>query len=70
VTRCTATDTSTAAGNGGGGLYFVGGTGQYHIGNSIVAGNTSTTNPDLRGNFISDGHNFIGVVGGATGFTD
>jgi CSLREA domain-containing protein len=70
VRHCTATDSSTATGNGGGGLYFVGNSGQYDLGNSIIAGNTSTTNPDLRGNFTSDGHNFIGVVGFATGLAD
>lgn len=70
ITRCTATDTSTATGNGGGGLYLVGNSGQYDIGNSIVAGNTSTSNPDLRGNFTSDGHNFVGNAGFASGFVD
>ncbi len=70
VTHCTATDASTAAGNGGGGLYFVGNNGQYDVGNSIIAGNTAAVNPDLRGNFTTDGHNFIGLVGNTTGFAD
>ena len=70
ITRCSASDTSTATGAGGGGLYFVGNSGQYDSGNTLIAGNTSTTNPDLRGNFKSNGHNLIGNVGFATGFAD
>jgi hypothetical protein len=70
ITRCSASDSGTASGDGGGGLYFVGNSGQYDLGNSIIAGNTATTNPDLRGNFTSDGHNFIGIVGFATGLAD
>jgi hypothetical protein len=70
ITRCSASDTSTATGAGGGGLFFVGNSGQYDTGNTLIAGNTSTTNPDLRGNFKSNGHNFIGNVGFATGFAD
>ena len=70
ITRCSTSDSGTAAGDGGGGLHFVGNSGQYDLGNSIIAANTATTNPDLRGNFTSDGHNFIGIVGFATGLTD
>jgi hypothetical protein len=32
----------------------------FSLVNSIVAGNTAPTNPDVDGNFTDDGHNFIG----------
>ena len=34
------------------------------------AGASSPTNPDVRGNFTTDGHNFIGNVGFSSGFTN
>ena len=47
---------------------------EVSLGNSIIAGNFSSanpaTNPDLRGNFTSDGHNFIGDAGFSSGFSD
>lgn len=70
ITRCSASDPGTATGDGGGGLYFVGNSGQYDSGNTLIVGNTAVTNPDLRGNFKSDGHNFIGNVGFSTGWAD
>jgi hypothetical protein len=70
ITLCAASDAGTAAGDGGGGFYGVGNSGQYNLGNTIIAGNTATTNPDLRGNFHSDGHNFIGNVGSASGLVN
>ena len=43
-----------------------------HVHNTIIAGNPNSGNypdPDVYGEFISDGYNFIGVQGpGATGF--
>ena len=74
ITQCRATSNGTATGDGGGGYYAQGNAGQYNLGNSIVAGNVSSasppTNPDVRGNFTSDGHNFIGNVGFSSGFID
>lgn len=37
--------------------------------NSLVAGNTGPTDPDCHGSFTSQGYNFIGIIGSATGFT-
>ncbi len=52
----------------GGGVYAEGGAQQHHLGNSIIAGNTADTNdPDLRGAFTSDGHNWVQNLGDATG---
>jgi predicted outer membrane repeat protein len=71
ITLCAASDPGFATGDGGGGVYFVGNNGQYDIGNSIVSSNTAPSrNPDLRGNFTSKGHNFVGKADYATGFTD
>ncbi len=71
ITACFATDTNTGGGSGGGGVYAEGNNAQFHLGNTILAGNTSYgTNPDLRGNVTSDGHNFIGKIGFASGLTN
>lgn len=74
ITICESSGTGTASGDGGGGLHMVGNNGQYNLGNCIVAGNLSSanpsTNPDIRGNFTSDGHNLIGNVGFSTGFSN
>ncbi len=74
ITGCSASSTGTTAGDGGGGLYAEGGAQQYHLANTIIAGNTSAsspaTNPDIRGQVTSDGHNFIGIIGNATGLTN
>jgi parallel beta-helix repeat protein/predicted outer membrane repeat protein len=42
--------------------------GAVTLGNSLVAKNTASTNPDVQGAFTSDGNNLIGNVGTATGF--
>jgi hypothetical protein len=77
--NCTITTSTAASGgngpfDGGGGVFAEGDAQQNHVGNSIVAGNVSytfpATNPDLRGNFTSDGHNLIGSAGFSTGFVD
>ncbi len=39
------------------------------VGNSILALNTATTDPDVFGTFTSAGHNLISNVGSATGYT-
>ena len=70
ITACTSTGAGTATGDGGGGFYAEGGAQQYHLGNTIISGNFSNanppTNPDVRGNFTSDGHNLIGELGFST----
>ncbi|MDQ6764909.1 MAG: dockerin type I domain-containing protein, partial [Verrucomicrobiota bacterium] len=74
VTGNYATSTLTTSGEGGGGIYAEGGAQQFHLANTIVAVNSSSsnpqTNPDVRGNFTSDGDNFIGIIGFAAGLTN
>lgn len=74
ITACNSYGGNTASGDGGGGFYAQGNNQQYRLSNSIIAGNVSSanpsTNPDLRGNFTSDGHNFIGDVGYSAGFSN
>ncbi len=71
ITNCKATSTGTGAGDGGGGVWAEGGSGQHHVGNTIIAGNTSASSPqrdpDVRGNFTADTINFIGDVGDSMG---
>ncbi len=70
ITNCSATSTGSTSGDGGGGVWAEGAAVQNHTGNTIFAGNTSSSgvNPDLRGQYTSDGHNFIGNLSFATGF--
>jgi hypothetical protein len=70
IAQCYASDAGLGTGDGGGGWYAVGNSGQYNLGNSIIANNTAARNPDLRGNFFSDGHNFIGNVGFTSGLSN
>jgi hypothetical protein len=66
-----ASDANQGGGSGGGGVYAEGSDAQFHLGNTIISGNTSGgTNPDIRGNVVSDGFNFIGKVGSASGLTN
>ena len=54
----------------GGGIAVLG-TGSVEIQNTIIAGNTATSsNADVSGVFTSQGHNLIGDIGSATGFTN
>jgi predicted outer membrane repeat protein len=69
IIRCVANDAGTGTGDGGGGFYAVGNSGQYNLGNSIIAHNDSHRNPDLRGNFFSDGHNLVRLVDASTGLS-
>jgi len=66
-----ATENTTIADNTanttGGGIFNDGGAVAMH--NTIAADNTATTDPDLSGDFTTEGHNLIGDVGAATGFT-
>lgn len=70
ITFNTATSSAGGSGDGGGGYYAEGGTQQHHVGNTIIANNSNTINPDVRGNYTSDGHNFIGNVANAVGFSN
>ena len=66
----TATDGVAMPGFGGGGLYCEGGLQQHFVGNSIIAANSSTNDPDVRGQYTSDGNNLIGSAGDSTGFSN
>ncbi len=60
---------STITGNSGGGVFNLGG--PVFMRNTIVAGNnTTSTGPDLNGNFTSQGSNLIGKSDGGSGFTN
>jgi hypothetical protein len=56
----------------GGGIASGGSAPAFHVGNSIVAGNStgSGADPDCDSGFISDGYNLIGESDGSTGFTN
>lgn len=70
LTNTTITGNTTPNGFGGGLRNF----GTIRLRNTIVAGNTGPTDPDVRNGtspaFTSLGNNLIGNVGTATGFTD
>ena len=70
ITNNTATDGVASPGFGGGGVFAEGNNQQYFAANNIIAGNSSTNDPDVRGNYTSDGHNLIGKVGDSTGFSN
>src|SRR6185369_6877886 len=62
-----ANNTASGAAAVGGGLYMRGG--NASVKNTIIAGNTATTNgPDVRGTITSLGNNLIGNSTGASGF--
>lgn len=61
--NCTLSANS-ATGGSGGGLWIDGGT--LSLGNTIVAGNTAATGPDIAGSAASLGYNLIGDATGAT----
>ena len=64
--------TTNATSDGGGGIRNFSsspGSSTVHIGNTIVAGNSSNQlGPDVLGAFVSDGYNLIRVSNGSTGF--
>ena len=64
VTHSTISD-NIASDEGGGGIFNVNGT--MELQNTLVA-NNSGPNPDVEGNFISNGYNLIGNGIGSTGF--
>jgi hypothetical protein len=63
-----ATDGVASPGFGGGGVFAEGNNTQYFVANNIIAENTSTNDPDIRGNYTTQGSNLIGKVGDASGF--
>jgi hypothetical protein len=65
-----ARDGVASPGFGGGGVFAEGNASQYFASNNIVAGNFATNDPDIRGNYTSEGSNLIGKVGDSTGFTN
>ena len=65
LTNCTVSGNSALA---GGGLYNGRGTITENLGNTIVAGNTAGTSPDVSGGFTSLGNNLIGETDGSTGW--
>ena len=69
-TNNSATDGVNSPGFGGGGVYAEGGALQHFMANCIIAGNGSTNDPDVRGQYTSDGNNLIGTGGDSTGFTN
>jgi len=71
ITNNTASSTGAGIGDGGGGYFAEGGPQQHSVGNSIIAGNTNSINPDVRGQFTSSGNNLIGSSGSSsTGFVN
>jgi hypothetical protein len=71
LVSCTITGNSATTNltSGGGGGVFNASFGTLHIGNTIVASNsTNQTGDDVRGDFASDGYNFIRNGDGASGF--
>jgi CSLREA domain-containing protein len=68
ISNCTATSTSSGK-DGGGGYFAEGLPQQHHLANTIIAGNSNAMNPDVMGQFTSEGHNLISRVGRAVGFS-
>lgn len=60
---------STVTDNSDFGFKAVSNEGTARVRNTIIAGNNSASSEsDVGGNFISEGHNFIGMPGSSTGF--
>src|SRR5205085_6569548 len=70
ITNSTLSGNSVSGGstNQGGGICDCDGTTTSR--NSIIAGNTASTSPDVSLTFTSQGHNFIGKKDGSSGFTN
>jgi hypothetical protein len=72
ATVTNTTITGNSASEQGGGVLIVPSQGgditSITVNNSIIAGNSAPTNPDVSGSFISNGFNVIGVSGDSTGF--
>jgi hypothetical protein len=66
ISHSTIYNNSSSADSGG-----IRNVGELTITHSIVAGNTAiTSEPDVDGNFVSNGYNLIGNGDGSTGFTN
>ena len=71
LTITDSTITGNSAGGYGGGISKDYSSGTINVGSTIIAGNTGAYgDPDVRSSFISQGHNLIGDLGSATGFTN
>lgn len=57
-----ATDGVAMPGFGGGGVFAEGNAMQYFAANNLIAGNSATNDPDIRGNYTTQGNNLIGKV--------
>jgi hypothetical protein len=70
ITLTNSTITGNSATEEGGGIIFNGRPeiSQVTVNNSIIAGNNAPTNPDVAGDFISNGFNLIGALGDSAGF--
>jgi hypothetical protein len=70
ITLTNSTITGNSATEEGGGIIFNGKPeiSQVTVNNSIIAGNNAPTNPDVAGDFISNGFNLIGALGDSAGF--
>ena len=67
IVSSTITDNAAEGADSGGGVFVNGGTAT--IRNSIIAANRNNFDmPDVIGAFVSNGYNFIGNLGTATGF--
>ncbi len=66
-TFANCTLTNNTAGGPGGGFSIIGGS--LTLQNTIVAGNTAVTGPDISGGFFSQGNNLIGETDGSSGAT-
>jgi parallel beta-helix repeat protein/predicted outer membrane repeat protein len=64
LTNCTLT--GNTAGSTGGGISLIGGT--YTLLNTIVAGDSAPTGPDVSGSIFSQGNNLIGKTDGSSGW--
>jgi predicted outer membrane repeat protein len=70
ILHCTITE-NFATGSGGG-LFWAFNADRIRVKNTIIAGNTvgiTSSGDDAFGNFVSDGHNLIGIGFGSSGFT-
>ncbi len=83
LTNCTLSGNTTLAGNGGnpyrgaagnggsiagGAIYTAPTSSTVKLHNSIVAGNTASSGPDVSGAFTSQGNNLIGKTDGSSGW--
>jgi CSLREA domain-containing protein len=68
VTLTNDTISENSAEDDAGGVFQDGGT--LNVRNTIIAGNSSSANSDVKGTFTSLGHNIIGAGDGAPGFVD